>query len=257
METTERLVFDLAHLAGEARVELVKLGRRNIRDAVLTCRRQKSKLEANLPGTTELRAVIDRTPHIAPAFILHRKGKPYTAESMGNLFPDAANAAGMVVRLHGLRKAFGVYWAEKGVSTHQIAALAGHPTLERWSATPARLTDSNDQTAGGRGMKRDTQARTWDTYHQPADFTPYSGENQRSGEPDRIRTCDPLIKSQLLYQLSYRPTTPRLISQACGGGQGQKRAALDNRRSRAYMPENEGPDASDWPSVHENARRGQ
>ena len=28
-----------------------------------------------------------------------------------------------------------------------------------------------------------------------------------SGEPSRARTCDPLIKSQLLYQLSYRPTT--------------------------------------------------
>ena len=26
-----------------------------------------------------------------------------------------------------------------------------------------------------------------------------------SGEPNRIRTCDPLIKSQLLYQLSYGP----------------------------------------------------
>ena len=26
-----------------------------------------------------------------------------------------------------------------------------------------------------------------------------------SGEPSRARTCDPLIKSQLLYQLSYRP----------------------------------------------------
>ena len=26
------------------------------------------------------------------------------------------------------------------------------------------------------------------------------------GEPSRARTCDPLIKSQLLYQLSYRPT---------------------------------------------------
>jgi hypothetical protein len=25
------------------------------------------------------------------------------------------------------------------------------------------------------------------------------------GEPDRIRTCDPLIKSQLLYLLSYGP----------------------------------------------------
>jgi hypothetical protein len=27
-----------------------------------------------------------------------------------------------------------------------------------------------------------------------------------NGEPSRDRTCDPLIKSQLLYQLSYRPT---------------------------------------------------
>ena len=25
------------------------------------------------------------------------------------------------------------------------------------------------------------------------------------GEPSRTRTCDPLVKSQLLYQLSYRP----------------------------------------------------
>ncbi len=28
-------------------------------------------------------------------------------------------------------------------------------------------------------------------------------------EPDRDRTCDPLIKSQLLYQLSYRPVKRR------------------------------------------------
>lgn len=30
---------------------------------------------------------------------------------------------------------------------------------------------------------------------------------ENSGEPNRIRTCDPLIKSQLLYQLSYGPTS--------------------------------------------------
>jgi hypothetical protein len=29
---------------------------------------------------------------------------------------------------------------------------------------------------------------------------------KNNGEPSRARTCDPLIKSQLLYQLSYRPT---------------------------------------------------
>ncbi len=33
----------------------------------------------------------------------------------------------------------------------------------------------------------------------------YLTDRKFSGEPDRIRTCDPLIKSQLLYQLSYGP----------------------------------------------------
>ena len=29
---------------------------------------------------------------------------------------------------------------------------------------------------------------------------------EMGGERDRIRTCDPVIKSHLLYQLSYAPT---------------------------------------------------
>src|SRR5712692_7068028 len=33
---------------------------------------------------------------------------------------------------------------------------------------------------------------------------------QNSGEPSRTRTCDPLVKSQLLYRLSYRPTLSRI-----------------------------------------------
>ena len=36
---------------------------------------------------------------------------------------------GIEARLHGLRKAFCVYWAEKGASTSQIAAMAGHLSL--------------------------------------------------------------------------------------------------------------------------------
>src|ERR1044072_3187289 len=32
---------------------------------------------------------------------------------------------------------------------------------------------------------------------------------ENNGEPSRARTCDPLIKSQLLYQLSYRPISGR------------------------------------------------
>lgn len=140
--TVQRLTFDLALYTGGARADLIKLGRRNIVDGVLQYRRQKTKTLATVPLTAELRAVIARTPHIAPAFILNRRGKPYTAESLGNLFRDAATDAGMVARLHGLRKAFCVYWAEQGATTHQIAAMAGHMTLgevERYTRAADRL----------------------------------------------------------------------------------------------------------------------
>ena len=48
---------------------------------------------------------------------------------------------------------------------------------------------------------------------------PRSDVSENSGEPDRIRTCDPLIKSQLLYQLSYGPITGRFFMNDALGGQ--------------------------------------
>ena len=127
--TLERLIFDLALYTGAARADLARLGRRDIRDGLLTFRRQKTGALAEVPITAELRAVIARTPDIAPAFILSSHGRPFTPESIGNMFRAAAVAAGMDARLHGLRKAFCVYWAEKGATTHQIAAMAGHLSL--------------------------------------------------------------------------------------------------------------------------------
>lgn len=56
-------------------------------------------------------------------------------------------------------------------------------------------------------MKRDTHIQERDTLRQGDDFSGDFPENLNSGEPNRIRTCDPLIKSQLLYQLSYGPTS--------------------------------------------------
>ena len=41
------------------------------------------------------------------------------------------------------------------------------------------------------------------------------------GEPDRDRTCDLLIKSQLLYQLSYGPFAPRRAEHKAHERQGQ------------------------------------
>lgn len=127
--TLERLVFDLALYTGAARGDLAKLGRKNIKGDLLVYERHKSKVKARVPLTRELRAVIARTPDIAPAFILNSFGRPFAKESLGNLFGDAAREAGMSARLHGLRKAFCIYWAENDATTHQIAAMAGHMSL--------------------------------------------------------------------------------------------------------------------------------
>ncbi|WP_323033055.1 tyrosine-type recombinase/integrase [Paracoccus sp. (in: a-proteobacteria)] len=127
--TVQQLVFDLALYTGAARVDLVSLGRHHIRDGLLTFKRQKTGVACNVPLTSELRRVIARTPDISPAFILNRYGRPYEAESIGNLFREAAVKVGMTARLHGLRKAFCVYWAEQQKTPHQIAAMAGHLTL--------------------------------------------------------------------------------------------------------------------------------
>jgi site-specific recombinase XerD len=79
--------------------------------------------------TVELRNVIAQTPDICPTFLLTSKGKPFTPAGLGNFFGNAAREAGIEARLHGLRKAFCVYWAEKEATTHQIAAMAGHLSL--------------------------------------------------------------------------------------------------------------------------------
>lgn len=127
--TTERLIFDLALLTGAARTDLARLGRKNIQGDLLRFQRQKTGVTAEVPFTPELREVIGRTPDIAPAFILSRHGKPYKPESLGNKFRDAAVEVGMAARLHGLRKAFCVYWAEQGATSTQIAAMGGHSSL--------------------------------------------------------------------------------------------------------------------------------
>lgn len=128
--TTERLIFDLAPLTGAARADLVRLSRRDIEGELLTYHRQKTGVAAEIAMTPESREVIARTTDIAPAFILTSRGKPFIPEGLGKRFRDAAEEAGITARLHGLRKAFCVYWAERKSTTHQIAAMAGHISLK-------------------------------------------------------------------------------------------------------------------------------
>ncbi len=88
--TTERLVSDLAMYTGAARQDLARLNRKNVVGDVLTYGRGKTGVKAHIPMTLELRQLIGRTPEISPAFTLNQDGRPYTKESLGNFFQEAA-----------------------------------------------------------------------------------------------------------------------------------------------------------------------
>lgn len=127
--TVQRRVFELGLLTGAARQDLAQIGPGDLNGPLLTFKRHKTQVETNVPVTPELRRLLDQTPKGAKTFITNSRGRPYKPASLGNLYGEAATAAGIVSRLHGLRKAFCVYWAEQGMTTHQIATMAGHQTL--------------------------------------------------------------------------------------------------------------------------------
>ena len=57
---------------------------------------------------------------------------------------------------------------------------------------------------------------------------------EMGGERDRIRTCDPVIKSHLLYQLSYAPTKPYDLGQVTVGTPQSLDPVLPNPRIPVY-----------------------
>ena len=58
---------------------------------------------------------------------------------------------------------------------------------------------------------------------------------EENGEPDRIRTCDPVIKSHLLYQLSYGPTQKGNTTHVVFA----RNLAIRHYRVNGYFAENE------------------
>lgn len=143
--TTERLAFDLALYTGQRRADLVGIGWQHLRRVdgreVLSIRQSKTGATAYVPMSPELRAALAGTDG-RMIFLLTSFGKPFTAAGFGNFFRAAADAAGVERSLHGLRKAFCIYWAERGLNVNQIAAMSGHSRaaeLEPYTRAADRL----------------------------------------------------------------------------------------------------------------------
>ena len=149
--TPQRLALDLALYTGQRRADLCRLGPPMIRGEVLSVRQSKTGAVAHVPMTRELRAAVEPFGG-RMVWILNRAGAPFDAAGLGRWFRLAADAAGVSKSLHGLRKAFCVYHAERGASAHEIAAMSGHVTLSevgRYTRAADRLRIVQAMAAAG------------------------------------------------------------------------------------------------------------
>ncbi|MGG7567872.1 tyrosine-type recombinase/integrase [Rhodovulum sp. DZ06] len=126
--TSQRLIFDVALYTGQRRTDLCRLGWGHVRAGTLEVKQSKTGAMAYVPMTAELEAALAGTEGRA-VWLLTEYGRPHRPAGLGNKFRDAASAAGVEKSLHGLRKAFCIYWAEQGRSVHEIAAMSGHKQL--------------------------------------------------------------------------------------------------------------------------------
>lgn len=128
--TKERVWFDVLCFIGARRGDAVVVGRQHVRDGVLTWRTEKGgeEVEISIP----ILPVLDRTLKAGPcgdlAFICGAKGGPFTKESFGNAFSEAARKAGVKKSAHGVRKIAATRAANNGATIHELMAIFGWKT---------------------------------------------------------------------------------------------------------------------------------
>jgi len=115
----------------------------------------------------------------------------------------ARKRAGVSCRFHDLRHTFISRLAESQASDSTVIALAGHVSramMERYSHIRMEAKRRAVETLSGTDFEPGV-AQNWAQYFV-SEKASDGNSLKTDGEPPRTRTWNPLIKSQLLYQLS-------------------------------------------------------
>ncbi|MDP3961303.1 MAG: tyrosine-type recombinase/integrase [Pseudorhodobacter sp.] len=127
-----RLALDLMLYTGQRRADIVRMGRQNVRDGVLTIRQSKTGTEVEIPLHPILTASLEALTQKNMTFLLTKYGKPFAVAGFGNWFRDRVVEAKLPDGLsaHGLRKAACRRLAEAGCTAPQIMSISGHKNLK-------------------------------------------------------------------------------------------------------------------------------
>jgi integrase len=129
--TKERVWLDVLLYTGPRRGDAARIGRQHIRQSpegdILTFRTQKGQeeVEVSIPILPILARTLKAGPTGDLAFICGARGHPFTKESFGNAFSEAARKAGVNKSAHGVRKIAATRCADNGATVHQLMAIFG------------------------------------------------------------------------------------------------------------------------------------
>lgn len=133
--TTARLALALFLYTGQRRADVASFGPQHVKDGWLIFTQHKGRdrnpIRLELPILDKLQEIIDVTETGHLSFIVNKRGKPFTIESLGNWFRKMCDQAGLThCSAHGLRKAGATLAAENGATSQELMALFGWKTLE-------------------------------------------------------------------------------------------------------------------------------
>lgn len=172
--TRERVIFDILAYTGLRIGDVATLGRQHlkqrtiiidgqpVRRTVISIDSEKTGMRVELPLLPQLAATLEAGPTGDLAFIVTRRGTPWTKGALGTEFVAAARAAGVVGKsAHGMRKAAATRAAENGATERELEAIFGWSggrmaTLYTKSANRGRLAAG----AIGKLDRGETEKRT-------------------------------------------------------------------------------------------------
>ncbi len=132
--TRERAAYAIALYTGQRRSDVARMRWTDYdeRAGLIEVRQDKTDKDLTIPVHRELRAILDVWPRRHVMMLVTNRGASFSKESFGNWFAKSIASAGLPDRcvLHGLRKAAARRLAEAGCTTHQIASITGHESLE-------------------------------------------------------------------------------------------------------------------------------
>lgn len=123
--TRQRVWLDVLLYTGLRLGDAVLIGRQHVRDGVAALTTEKTGTPVYLPILPVLEATLRIGPCGDLAFICGARGAPFTKESFGNEFSEAARAAGIPKSAHGVRKIAATRAAENGATVAELEAIFG------------------------------------------------------------------------------------------------------------------------------------